>query len=525
MPAPICFALALALAPQEWTALEMPRLCVERPAAPWMPALNDGRHVLVDGLDNPRRPEPSAELSAAQLAQMLEAEARRRGRTIAVYAASSPLLVQGSEEDVAWARAFVASLDASAARLSIDLEAVLAPGRETPARGDEVQAPDAAAGGGAWRASMRSGDEVAFGEREHRRFVASFDVEVAHNSGVAAPVVGSVLTGPTVHLRAARVDAGKRVHVEGLLDLSELERVEEFHPETADLGLVEEPVVSLIQVTFSGVVESGGELVVEVRGAPLSRPDWTLRVRASTTADPAPDADAWRLADLAFLAAPPRSLGEFSFGTGLDPLARLDALGGTAAAITPSALYLSADSQRRANARGVGAGSGAWTERAVLVAPDERASWDELERLVRAMEAPRVRTANLRLESGGWSVALPVAAGEAARVITGTERTWLVDYDTQIAPDTWMPAPRVERAFDGLAWQGRFDGGALESSAAQSRTSATEVVEKRAANMGGLQLPARSVRVGRERLGAGAEPRVLLQATTETPALLLRFAF
>ena len=192
-----------------WSRLELPELCVERESSPRLAPLVDGRHLLLEA------PEPilpsalRAELSISQLAQLLEGEARRRGRSLALFSATAPLLVQGSAEDVALARSLVAALDAAGARTWIDLELRLEPG-------------SGGAGGQSFRVRARSGDRLAFGERVRQGFLASFDVDVASNSGVASPVVGSTFAGATIHLRAARVDEGRKVHLSGLLDLADL---------------------------------------------------------------------------------------------------------------------------------------------------------------------------------------------------------------------------------------------------------------------------------------------------------------
>jgi hypothetical protein len=514
-----CLALLLPLAPavQDWTPLELPELCAERAPGPWQPPLVDGAHVLLERFEGPRRPEARAELSASQLAQVLENEARRQGRQLLVYSGAPPLLVQGAQADTEWAREQLAGIDRAARALEVELDVLLAPAR---ADGDELEPAEAA-----WRhrAQVRSGDTASFGERVHHPFVSTFDVEVSSDSGVAAPVIGSAFTGATVHLRVARVDGGRRVHVVGLLDLAEAREWGEFDPDTIDLGMVQEPVVASVQVAFSGVVASGEALEVELRGAPLEQPDWTVVVRASTFPDEESEsAEGWRLVDLALLAEAPRQLPAFELGTGLDAQAWLEGLAGAASPITPSALFLRSESLRRGATRGA-PGNGVPTERTLLLPAAEAEAAAALSQLVRALESGRTGTRRVELTSGPMQVRFPVATGEVARVSAGTERTWLVDYDTQIAPDTWMPAPRVERAFDGLVWQARAEGATLHGAWAETRTAGVEVRSKEQASMGVLQLPARSAQLQRGRRAGADQEQVLLEEGEGWAGLRMRF--
>jgi hypothetical protein len=115
----------------------------------------------------------------------------------------------------------------------------------------------------------------------------SFDVEVAADSGIAAPVLGTAAHGRTLHLRASRIEGGRRIHLAGLLDLADLASLERFDPETPDLGTLQEPRIDFVQVAFAGVVDSGGTLEVEIAGAPLALPGWKLSIRPTTRVEDA----------------------------------------------------------------------------------------------------------------------------------------------------------------------------------------------------------------------------------------------
>ena len=205
---------------------------------------------------------------------------------------------------------------------------------------------------------MISGDETFFGERYTTGFLMSFDVEVAADSGIASPVLGSASYGHTLHVRAARVDGGRRVHSEGLLDLSELTSLERFDPETPDLGVIQEPALDFVQVAFAGVVDSGGMLAVDVAGAPLAHPDWKLTVKAVTRPDDSPAKDPTskpvflEVLDLAYLSGEPTSLAPVLPGAELDRLATFIPYPRGPVATPPAAIAAALESRSSENSTG-----------------------------------------------------------------------------------------------------------------------------------------------------------------------------
>src|SRR6185369_14504430 len=108
-------------------------------------------------------------------------------------------LVRGDPAAVDAARARIAELDRIAEGLAIDLEVDLAgssgSGGASASSGTKTEH---------WTAKRRvvSGEDACFGSRVSTGFVMTFDVEVAADSGVAAPVLGNACTGRTLHLRA-----------------------------------------------------------------------------------------------------------------------------------------------------------------------------------------------------------------------------------------------------------------------------------------------------------------------------------
>ncbi|MDP6538870.1 MAG: hypothetical protein QF903_08390 [Planctomycetota bacterium] len=515
--------LALPAAPQDWHAVELPTMSVEVEPAPAFAGLADGRHVLL-GHTGPAAPAESAPaLPQSQVRQMIEAEARRQDRPLRFYPGSPPLLVDGAAEDRAWLSAVLGELQDSGERGRIEISALLVPASGAAAGDGELPS-----GGRAWRGQVRSGGELAFGRRTDGSFLASFDVEVAQDEGVAAPLLGRILTGETLNVVAYRVDAGRSVHLRGVLDLARLRASEAFDPGTPDLGAVTQPFVDLVQVHFSGVVESGGALTVRLQGAPLERPDWVLSLRATTRADTpqAPEAG-WRVADLAFLAAPPSRLPAWRASSGFRgrsaasrTAAALPALADPAIPVSPSGLdSLSSDGGRRSPRSEP---PPYWTERLLFVHATDAERWDRTRGLRRAMEAARLRTARVELAAGDLEVSLPVAAGVPARVLVGTERTFLADYDAEVAPDVSMPYPVVERWFEGLAWQGQLSSRSLQAELRTTHTEAVVVAPRSVAVLGDLQLPTRSVRARVLSLELGAPPVVALAADAGASEVTVR---
>ena len=254
----------------EWTTLPLPSVCEERADSVGFPPLTDGHHLRLDEEFTERFGGARSALQPSDVGGLLQAAAAGGDATVEVFPFSPPLLVRGTPEDLEWARAQVDGLDAAGRRNRLVVTALLEPSPRAAANGVAHEARR-------WGGTVTSGDEIAFGPRERIRFLGSYDIEVATDSGVAAPIVGSAFTGKTLHLIPSRIDGGRSVHVRGLLDLSELQRIEVFEPGTPDLGDFQQPVVSAVSLAFSGVVPLGGSLTVELEGTPLEQPDWNLR--------------------------------------------------------------------------------------------------------------------------------------------------------------------------------------------------------------------------------------------------------
>ena len=107
-------------------------------------------------------------------------------------------------------------------------------------------------------------------------------------------------------------------------------------------------------------------------------------------------------------------------------------------------------------------------------------------------------------------------------MLAGTERCVLIDYDAEIAPNTWMPAPRSESIFDGLAWQARLSGDDLVGECFRSSTDEIRVRDRSRASLGTVQLPSRRFAAGRGKLAAGSRAVWIPPGTHEAALLVTR---
>ena len=487
-----------------WRALPLPGICRGAPTPLEAPRLVHGTHLIVSegDVDGGHGESPVPPLSSATFSALLGEEARREGWSVTVYPTSPPLLVRGPEPGLQNAAAFCAEIDSASRALDLELGVWLV-------RGPSTAEPQAAAPKDApWAtARLRSGDTAVLGEQLSQSYVHNYSVEVATDAGVAAPVVGRALTGDVLHLRAMRIRRGKGVFLEGFLDLSRLQSIEDFELSATDLGSVQRPKVTALQVGFSGAVDSG---------APL-RVAWTGLTGLGDLAEgslwivpkSAPEAveGRWRLYDSALAEAAPWILPLVSPGGGLrlpDDPGGEDGAGADWAPLPSAQLAKEVESARTANTRSRPAFVGG---RGVVLGPrQETDAWTAIEDLATAFESLRTRTTEILVQRQGASVRLPVTHGARWRVLFADETTAVVDYDVEIAPETWMPGPRVERRLDGFFAQGRTAERATSFVAWTAATPERRVAERSSIPLGRLELPQRTWRSarGEARAGAGA---------------------
>jgi hypothetical protein len=157
----------------------------------------------------------------------------------------------------------------------------------------------------------------------------------------------------------------------------------------------------------------------------------------------------------------------------------------------------------------------------VLPASDVQAA-AEVRGWIEAAERELTREGELVVECGNVRVRAPVVDGLCARVLVARERARLVDYDSQVAQDIWLPTPRVERALDGFWLQGQPESGVLELRVWQAATPAARRLERESNGIGTLELVERTTRSARSRLEAGNRKEIL-SPVPDGPALFALF--
>ncbi|MBL8863353.1 MAG: hypothetical protein JNK02_15265 [Planctomycetes bacterium] len=493
--APVCAAAA------EWTLLPLPRATRSSGASPAEDVLLDAAHLDVDGRFRPAAAEIQEPLiPPAVFQQMLDESLRVRGLRLETRPQAGLLLARGEAAALDAARALSVEIDRQADAFAIQLDVVL--------RRDGAPAAS-------WSRRVRAGADVFLGARTARPFLAGFDIQVAQDAGQAAPRLGTALAGTGLHVRAARVGGGARVFLDGLFDSAEIQSIERFDPQTPDLGILEQPRIASTQIAFAGAVESGGTLEVRLASAGPVAGELVLQIRASTSPDASSADDAWMLFDLSFAAAPPRALLPVDPGLGLDSPARESAAG--AALLLPAALAALLEPDRASDPRAARSPVH-WSGSVLCLPRSDTARIAAARALLGALEHERAAAQRVTLACGPLQASFPVAPGRPARFTAGVERPYLSDYGLEVAPQVWMPAPRVERAFDGLALDLALEDGVLAVWAWRAATTEVVVLERDAAQMGRLELARRARVAGAARTAPGQEPARLFD---EGPPLVV----
>jgi len=129
----------------------------------------------------------------------------------------------------------------------------------------------------------------------------------------------------------------------------------------------------------------------------------------------------------------------------------------------------------------------------------------------------RLTSRSVSVTHGDLTARLPVTAGMPARLLIGSESTVLVEYDVQIAPESWMPVPRVERIFDGLVLEACLRDDALALDAWIAATSALGELSRKDTGLGDLQLPQRSFQSGSAAISRSAQEPGAVEVLPRTP--------
>jgi hypothetical protein len=502
----IALFLSVPVASDEWSALPLPAVCQPTRIGAHPAALWDGRHVRLSSVVSERDAVSSApRLPVEVLTQMLSEDARANGGRLEFFRGTPGLLARGDAAALSAARERIAEIERAAANMEVELSLRLVPGRDPKGTDATALVPSTA--------RIASGEEAFFGSRQSQGFIGGYSVQVAANSGVAQPLLGSALSGTTVHVRAARVDGGSRIHVLGVLDMAELVEIVNFDPDTPDFGLLQEPIVRFAQCVFSGVVDNGGTLQVRIAGSPLGEPDWTLTIQAATHADAEPKESGergWTMIDCAFLAADPPALPGSRPGAGLDFRPGTVERGQLYPGLPPAAI--AASLQTAGELPSTARQPLHWSNHLLLVPNSDPALARAARALVLGAEAQRLAGGRIEIRQGKLSADLPVTEGFPARFLAGTERSYLVGYSAEVAPQTWIASPGVEVALDGVC----VDVDASSTSALCSYWSAASAapvdLARKDSQLGKLQLLARTLRADGTRIARDEPARILLPA-------------
>ncbi len=492
-PIGLVLFLGSTLPAEDWTALPLPSLCAPQAPHQHPPALWDGSHIrpLSSSSESPQR-AGSARVPLSTVVRMLEEDARARGDALEFFRGSPLLLARGSAAALARARTLLGDLERQARGLEIELHLRLRRANGAGAPSDGSPAGELVLD---QTLQLVSGEEGCFGSRTSESFVETFQVEVAADSGVSRPELALCVSGTTLHVWAARVAQGGSIFLSGLFDQSALAERGSFHPDSNDLGTLEQPRLDVLQTAFAGLVENGKSLEIELC-AKSGAPRWFLSLEARTTADAAEGgADGWRLLDLAFLAHDARSLPRLGPGALLGGDFQWNEELPSSTALPASAVAASLD-EGRSNSSLSSSRAPAplyWTDALLFLPRADDALLPRARGLVRGAEAVRSRGSVVELHQGGLVARFPVVSGFPARLLAGSERSWMVGYRVELAPQTWMPVPEVSTAFDGLCvWLGAEDEHA--SCAAWSvRSAAPREIERTEARLGRVQSLAREL--------------------------------
>lgn len=527
--------LLAALAPQDqWSALPLPRICEQPFHGSQVPRPQAGQHLTLEDRPLNLSRKNGARLTAADLGSLLQQSARSAERELRISPYSPPLYAQGSSADLEWARATLHAIDSATAREELQVSAWLIPGGiGAPAPGDAAL-PE---GTQSWSQTLHSGESVSFGERQRLDYVASYDVEVASHSGVAAPIIGQATTGKTLHLAVSRMDSGRRYHLRGHLDLSQVESLGTFDPQTPDLGKFTQPVVQSLGLSFSAVGDLGSYQSVEIEGGDGDLENWKLWIRVEGQPEPmGPTATGsaagsdWRVIDVSLLEQRPPEFPALQPGAGLSNAGQLDAVTPASAPISASGVLAALQSSGRSSRGNVGRSADGGREALqicdglILVAAPATAPGlaGLAKQFVSAAEAPKGVSTQVELRCGALRVQFPSAYGEVARLWVGTERSYVTGYHSEIAPNTWMPSPQVELALDGLAWQGRLGARSLNSEAFWSETTQVRTQNRDDVQLGSVQLPERRITSAQLAVKADGTQQAMWSAGATTPALSVR---
>lgn len=464
--------------------------------------LTAGTHIALSPEPKVTRRAADAFLSPSLLTQLVTKDFGRSDLTL--IPGSNPLLIRANAETTARLEEVLLNLDRAGDALNIQVQAVLSADLRSADDGKTAQS------GRSWNAGCRSGDTLSLGTQTRLNFVGGFKTEVATDAAIADPLSSSALYGETLHLTCSRVRNGSAVHIEGLLDLAYHIQTETFDPDTPDLGMVQQPQISFLQVAFSGVASPGRPVVVELKGAPTPIGDRKLSITATTSPDPQAASSGWNLRDLAFIGSRGHDIETAQPGMGRDrqvdhaPATQLTPMspGNLSGLLTERSSLGSEPSRVQA------------TSQLLIIPASNRDALLRTDELVSALESELLREHTLTLSHESLSVTAPTTHGRIARIMHGAERPYLVGYNSEIAANSWIPAPISEVAFDGVCFTARSKGDDLHARWWSAKTQVSRTIEDDIAHIGALQQLTQDFSAGTAHVKAGSETAAPLKSST-----------
>jgi hypothetical protein len=464
--------------------------------------LTAGTHIALSPEPEVTRRAADAFIAPSLLTQLITRDFGRSELTL--IPGSNPLLIRANPETTARLKEVLLNLDSAGDALNIQVQAVLSADLRSAEEGKTAQ------GASSWTAGCRSGDALSLGTQTELHFIGGFAPEVATDAATADPLSSSALYGETLYLTCSRVRNGSAVHIEGLLDLAYHTQTETFDPDTPDLGMVQQPQIRFLQVAFSGVASPGRPVVVELKGAPTPIGDRKLTITATTSPDPEAASSGWSLRDLAFIGSAGHTLEAAQPGLGRD--GQVDHAHATQ--LTPMSPGSLAGLLIDRSSLGSEPSRVQATSRLLLIPASNKEALLRTDELVAALESELLREHTLTLSYEGLSVTAPTTHGRALRIMHGAERPYLVGYSSEIAPNSWIPTPISEVAFDGVCLTARSKGGDLNARWWSAKTQESRTIGDEIAHTGALQQLTRTFNAGAAQVEAGSEISALLKSST-----------
>jgi hypothetical protein len=471
----------------EWTRLDTPAICVERPVlTPWLPASHI-QTFWANGQANDGDMAKAKLLDFGEWSQWAETEARAAGR-LEVVRLDGGLLARGEAAAVAALAKAHEGLQAHAQALWIDVEVKLEVGG---------RAVEAVSG----RQRTLPGEVLRFGALETTPFVAGFDIEVATDAGTAAPRVGAVQHGTTLSVSVVRLDGGRSLRIDAWLDGAVLEELKTFDAGSNDSGNLELPQVRSTQLACAAIVRSGGELVAQAKGG--AWPEGAiLRIQATARAD-AQTAGRVLLDTSAVsrgYAALAQVVPGFPFRGASDaeapmpaPLAPQPILAGTVGAL----LARDKSSGSFGLSKSAPSRTLEWSDHLLAVPDDKQDEINAARELLAGLLQGRTTTHRLVVEHPHLSADVPMVMGRAVRLTCLREHALPAAIGVEIAQQSWLAVPELQIIADGVSLDALLGTAGVETAAWLAQAEPARTIEREAAHIARMQLASRKLSIGR----------------------------